>query len=66
MRFDVGTKRSILIEFLSFPIVFFLQSQFEERICMVKSGAFLNTISKVEISELQPPLDLLSVSNSYE
>ncbi|KAL8190531.1 UNVERIFIED_CONTAM: hypothetical protein K2H54_055386 [Gekko kuhli] len=33
-----------------------VESQFEERICMVKNGALLNNISKVEIAELELPL----------
>ncbi|XP_060090251.1 E3 ubiquitin-protein ligase TTC3 [Heteronotia binoei] len=31
------------------------ESQFEERICMVKNGTHLNSISKVEIAELELP-----------
>uniref|UniRef100_A0A803SQ01 TTC3/DZIP3-like helical domain-containing protein n=1 Tax=Anolis carolinensis TaxID=28377 RepID=A0A803SQ01_ANOCA len=38
------------------------ENEFEERICMVKSGALLNNIPMVEIAELQPPSGLPSVS----
>ncbi|XP_054829131.1 E3 ubiquitin-protein ligase TTC3 [Eublepharis macularius] len=34
------------------------ESQFEERICMVKNGVLLNSISKVEIAELELPSSL--------
>ncbi|XP_062982703.1 E3 ubiquitin-protein ligase TTC3 isoform X1 [Elgaria multicarinata webbii] len=34
------------------------EREFEERICMVKNGAFLSSISPVEIAEIQPPTDL--------
>lgn len=43
---------------LNKPFSLCLQKQFEERICMVKNGAFLNSISKVEISEAQLPAGL--------
>ncbi|CAI5772569.1 E3 ubiquitin-protein ligase TTC3 isoform X1 [Podarcis lilfordi] len=39
------------------------ERQFEERIYMVKNGAFLDSISKVEIAELQPPSVLSSVTH---
>ncbi|XP_044298146.1 E3 ubiquitin-protein ligase TTC3 isoform X3 [Varanus komodoensis] len=34
------------------------ESQFEERICMVKNGASLSSISAVKIAELEPPVGL--------
>nr|XP_056714474.1 E3 ubiquitin-protein ligase TTC3 [Euleptes europaea] len=40
------------------------ESQFEEKICMVKNGAFLNSISKVEIAEFELPL--IPSSATYE
>ncbi|XP_066477268.1 E3 ubiquitin-protein ligase TTC3 isoform X2 [Tiliqua scincoides] len=36
------------------------ENQFDERICMVKNGTFLNSISKVEIAEVQLPPGLYS------
>ncbi|KAJ6662441.1 hypothetical protein lerEdw1_011854 [Lerista edwardsae] len=36
------------------------ENEFEERICMVKNGAFLNSLSKVEIAEVQLPPGLSS------
>ncbi|XP_062833223.1 E3 ubiquitin-protein ligase TTC3 isoform X3 [Anolis carolinensis] len=38
------------------------ENEFEERICMVKSGALLNNIPMVEIAELQPPSGLPSAT----
>ncbi|XP_060626325.2 E3 ubiquitin-protein ligase TTC3 [Anolis sagrei] len=38
------------------------ENEFEEKICMVKSGALLNNIPMVEIAELQPPSGLPSAT----
>ncbi|KAM3837204.1 E3 ubiquitin-protein ligase TTC3 isoform 3-T3 [Vipera latastei] len=35
-----------------------IESQFEERICIVKNGALLNSITPIETAELQPPTGL--------
>ncbi|XP_063161434.1 E3 ubiquitin-protein ligase TTC3 isoform X2 [Candoia aspera] len=39
-----------------------IESQFEERICIVKNGALLNNITPVEIADLQPPTGLSSAT----
>uniref|UniRef100_A0ABM5FXV1 RING-type E3 ubiquitin transferase n=1 Tax=Pogona vitticeps TaxID=103695 RepID=A0ABM5FXV1_9SAUR len=40
-----------------------IENEFDKRICMVKNGALLNSISAVEIAELQPPDSLSSVAH---
>ncbi|KAM6448322.1 E3 ubiquitin-protein ligase TTC3 isoform 2-T4 [Liasis olivaceus] len=39
-----------------------IESQFEERICIVKNGALLNKITPVETADLQPPNGLSSAT----